>query len=169
MAVMKEWSCLEHGEFERTHPICPAHGCKSKFVTQEFRTAPMIRSGAMKRFDAGIKKSADMMRINNFRTARAGEAAFGGEAAKAAGTELLWGDASKKVLGQNFAQMIAQAARPLEVKNKAGETLRITENNGMREAATEAGITRRSVPRAGEVAVEPSDTKGVTKAKALAA
>jgi hypothetical protein len=139
---------FEHGEFESSHGICPNFGCDSKHVTQEFRTPVQIRSGAMKRFDAGIKQSSQMYGINNFRSAREGEAAFGGDAGKKAGMEVLWGDKEvSKTMGVGMAQLIQKAHVPLTVR---GHTL--TRNNALREAATEAGITRRRLPRAGEVA-----------------
>jgi len=153
MAV-KEWECAEHGCFERSHPICPAMGCESENVKQVFLTPPMIASGKLKRFDAGIRKSADMMGINNFRSARPGEAAYGGDEAKKRGLEMLWGDDVKRILGVDMGTLSAAAQQPLTVGNQT-----LTRNNGMREAATELGITRRTIPRAGEVTAHGSEAK----------
>lgn len=165
MAVMKEWNCLEHGEFESTHAICPASGCESRAVKQEFRTPPTIRSGTMKRFDAGIRRSSDMMGGKNFRTAKAGEASFGGDAGKENGMQVLWGDESRKVLGQSFAQLSANAHKPLVVPKRDGSgNLVLEKNNAMREAATEMGITRRRLPQAAEVR---TDKESQGKAKAV--
>src|ERR1700704_1285016 len=98
MAV-KEYECEVHGAFECTHPICPAFNCDSKKVKQVFITPPNIGSGQLKLFDKGIRKSAEMYGISNFRSAREGEAAYGGEAALRSGQALLWGDNIKKALG----------------------------------------------------------------------
>lgn len=55
MAIMKEWRCEAHGEFENTTGKCPG-GCDKSLVAQEFRTAPRIRrSGAMKFVDDQLK------------------------------------------------------------------------------------------------------------------
>ena len=157
MAVLKEFSCIEHGPFEGSHPICPASGCDSSAVSQEFRTAPTIGSGFVKRFDAGIRKSSDMMGGKNFRTARAGEAAYGGDAAKETGLGVLWGDESRKVLGRSFAELTQVAAKPLEVRKRDGSgTIRMDRNNGMREAVAATGLTGRRLPRAADVTAEPS-------------
>lgn len=159
MAVVKEWTCLEHGEFDSTHPICPNFRCESKFVKQEFRTPVSIGTQFKKRFDAGIRKSADMMHISNFRTAREGEAAYGGDKAKELGMEVLWGDESKKKMGKSFAELTGIAQKPLIVQKRDGGELRLDRNNAMREAANEAGITRRAVPKAHEVTVVAKEHK----------
>ena len=165
MAVVKEWACLEHGPFESSHPICPNFGCDSKNVVREIRTAPAMRSDGMKKFDAGIRRSSDLMGGANFRTAREGEASFGGQAARDAGTEVLWGNESKAKLGKSFAELTNLAAKPLEVKKRDGSgTLRLDRNNAMREAAMEAGITRRRLPRAAELTREPGTKPDVVKA-----
>jgi hypothetical protein len=151
MSVTKEWECMEHGTFECSHPICPALGCDSKLVKRVFLTPPNIGSSELKRFNEGIKKSADMYGINNFRTARAGEAAYGGEAAKAASTQVLWGDDIQKTLGLNMGDLTARAQQPLTVTKPDGSKETLTRNNPMREVATELGITRRALPKAAEV------------------
>lgn len=156
MAVVKEWACLEHGEFTGTHPICPNFGCESASVVQEFRTPVGIGSEFRKRFDAGIRKSSEMMGIDDFKSAREGETSFAGRADPKTGTKVLWGDESKKVLGKNFAELTAVAQKPLEVTARTGEVLKLERNNGMREAATESGITRRRLPKAHEVSAERS-------------
>lgn len=162
MAVIKEFRCFDHGEFEASHPICPAHGCDSKAVVREFRTPITIGSRMVKQHHAGLKRTAELMRLNNFRTAREGEAAYGGEAAKAAGTQVLWGDQSRRALGKSFSELMGAAAQPLTVR---GHTL--TRNNGMADAAESAGLTRRSVVPAAEVAVPRGEAKSEQKAKAL--
>jgi hypothetical protein len=165
MAVIKEFVCIEHGEFESTHAICPGSGCDSRHVKQEFRTPVTIRSSTMKRFDAGIRRSSDMMGGKNFRTAKAGEASFGGDVGKQNGMQVLWGDESRKVLGQSFAQLSANAHKPLVVPKRDGSgNLVLEKNNAMREAATEMGITRRRLPLAAEVM---TDKESQGKAQAV--
>jgi hypothetical protein len=141
LGVIREWNCLFHGEFDGSHPICPAMGCDSAHVVREFRTAPTIGSRMVKQFEAGMKRSSDMMRINNFRTARAGEAAYGGQAEKESGLQVLWGDQCKQALGRSFNEMVGLAAKPLTVTKADGSKLTLTRNNGMAEAATEAGLS----------------------------
>jgi hypothetical protein len=166
--VIKEWNCLLHGEFDGTHPICPSHGCRSLAVVREFRTAPTVRSNGMKKFDAGIRRTADMMKLGNLRTARAGEAAYGGDAAKQKGLEILWGQDVQKTMGHSFAELASIAQRPLTVPRRDGSAPIVeTRNNGMRGAATEAGITGRRLPQIGELAMVRSDAVPDAKVKAL--
>jgi len=168
MAVMREWVCLLHGEFEGTHPICPASRCNSKAVTQEFRTPVGIRSAYLKRHDAGIRKSADMYQIADFKTAKPGEVSFAGRADPTLGQKVLWGNECQKVLGHNFAELSQVAARPLCVPTKDGRLLTLTRNNGMAEAAESAGVTRRAVPRAGEITGARAEKGSKAAAQALA-
>lgn len=178
MGVIKEWECIEHGVFERTHPICPEFGCESASVVRVFITPPHIGTRMVRQFEAGIRKSSDMMGGANFRTARPGENAFGGQAAKDAGTELLWGDqAVKKTMGRSFAELTGIAQQPLVLKDDKGQVrrrpdgseLRLDRNNAMREAATEMGITRRRLPLAGELAVARADNVPQAKIKEITA
>ena len=163
MSVMREWSCLEHGPFEGTHAICPGYGCDSRAVTQEFRTPVTIGSQFRKRHEAGMRKSADMMQISDWKSAKAGDTSFAGRADPAIGTEVLWGDASKKVLGHSFSELTQIAAKPLT--GKGGEVI-MSRNNGMQEAANSTGITQRRLPQAHEVTGARGD-KGAQAAKAL--
>jgi hypothetical protein len=163
--VIKEFSCLEHGEFEGSHPICPAYGCASKSVKQEFRTAPKIRHGLTSRTDAGIRKSSDMYQISNFRSARDGEASYGGDKGKALGMEVLWGNDIQRKMGRNFAELSSAAQQPLVVPKRDGSgNLRLDKNNAMREAATELGITRRRLPHAAEVSGDKVTPKEAAQA-----
>lgn len=106
--ILFDWKCPRHGVFESSHPICDALGCDSEGVVKVFLKAPGLRSETMKRFDAGIRRSSDMMNISNFRSAKAGEAAYGGDAAK----NLLWGRDAEKFTGKTFAELqtIARAS-----------------------------------------------------------
>lgn len=56
MAVLKEFACKAHGPFEEiveqdVVPGCP-HGCSSRFVVREFRTAPAARNVVTGKMDA---------------------------------------------------------------------------------------------------------------------
>jgi hypothetical protein len=164
---MKEWNCLEHGEFVGTHPICPGNRCRSKFVTQEFRTPVGIGTDFRKRFDAGMRKSADMYQIDDFKSAKAGDTSFAGRAAPGS-PQVLWGDESKKALGHSFAELTAIAAKPLSVKKRDGEVLTLTRNNAMREAATSIGITQRRLPKAHEVTAAKAEKGSKERAQAVA-
>ncbi len=163
MSVIKEWNCLLHGPFEGSHPICCEHGCDSKAVVREFRTPPNIGSRMLKQFDAGMKRSSDMYRIGNFRSAREGEAAYGGDAGKDNGMQVLWGEQCKRVLGRSFAELTTMAHRPI-----VGDTYVPTRdrNNGMRDAATDIGITGRRLPKA-ELGVPKDDAKSIAGARAI--
>jgi hypothetical protein len=57
MAVLKEWSCAAHGEFEAYEGVCP-YGCSSRFVKREIRTAPAIRHGKTNNTDNLTKQLA---------------------------------------------------------------------------------------------------------------
>lgn len=163
--MIKEWACLEHGAFEGSHAICPEYGCNSAHVSQEFRTPVGIRSSATRRTDAGIRKSVDMYRLGDVRSARDGEASYGGDKGKELGMEVLWGSDVQKKMGRSFAELTGIAQKPLEVKKRDGSgTLRLDRNNAMREAATELGITRRRVPHAAEVSGDKQTAKEAAKA-----
>jgi hypothetical protein len=158
MSVLKEWRCIEHGEFESSHPICPASGCESKGVAREFRTAPTIGSSFRKRFDAGIRRTSEMMGGANFRTARAGDTAFGGDVGREKGLNLLWGNESQRVLGRSFAELTQIAARPLDIKKRDGSVERFERNNAMRETVTSMPtLTRSRLPKPGELTKAKQD------------
>lgn len=148
MAVVHDWECIEHGAFEGSHPICPNFGCESRSVVKVFLKAPGYVSGKTRRTDAGLRKSADMYKIGNFKSVRQGEVAFDGRADKNLGQEVLWGNDVQKKMGHSFSELTSIAQKPLEVP---GTNLRLDKNNGMRDAANEIGITKRKLPAAGEV------------------
>jgi hypothetical protein len=168
MAVMREWNCIEHGAFDGTHPICPGNGCASKHVTQEFRTPVGIGTDFKRRFDAGIRKSSEMYQISDFKSAKAGDVSFAGRTAPG-GEKLLWGDDCKKVMGRSFAELTQVAQKPLTVKARNGENLTLTKNNGMRDAATAAGITQRRLPQAHEVTAHRAEKGAKEKAVSITA
>jgi hypothetical protein len=140
LGVIREYRCLEHGEFEASHPICPAMGCESRSVWQEFRTAPNIGTSMVRKHNAGMKRTSDMMRIANFRSARANESAYGGEK----GRGLLWGDDCRKVLGRSFGELSGLAASQAQLGD-------LRRNNGMADTAEAAGVTTRRVAKPGEL------------------
>lgn len=166
---MKEWVCLEHGEFVGTHGICPGNGCDSAGVTQEFRTPVGIGTAFRKNFDQGMRKSADMYSTSNWKSAQAGDTSFVGRADPAVGTQVLWGDESKKVLGHSFSELTQIAAKPLSIKRRDGSEATLTRNNGMREAATEVGITRRPLPQAHEATGDRKESGSIDRARQLTA
>jgi hypothetical protein len=148
--VIKEWECQRHGCFESTHPICPEIGCESEAIKRVFLTPPLVSDGTLKRFNAGIKKSVDMMGLGNLRSARAGEAAYGNS-----GNGMLWGDDVKKVLGVDMAALTQAAAKPMKVTYRDGheETLN---KSVMRELGAE-GMTKRVLPRPAETTGSVAD------------
>lgn len=148
MPVLKEWRCAAHGDFEGTHPICPSMGCMSDHVERAFRTPVGISQGKYRRFENGLRTTAERMGISDWRTAREGEAGFAGRAPL--GSEILWGDEVKKhpeMGGRSFSQLTAAAQQPLAVDRPANDPY-VTINSGMRTAATELGITQSRIPRA---------------------
>lgn len=57
MAVMKEWRCAVHGEFENSTGKCDACGNKM-FVKQEIRTAPAYQGRSTKFIDGQLREIA---------------------------------------------------------------------------------------------------------------
>jgi hypothetical protein len=160
MAIIREWKCARHGDFEGSHPLCPEMGCDSARVERAFRTPVAIGQGKYARFDAGLRKSADMMGIDNWKTARPGETGFAGRAP--IGARVLWGDEVAKEMGAPLAEQMAVAARPLSVAGKDPATdPYLTVNNGMRATANELGITKAVRPPA-ETTIHRSDVRGRT-------
>lgn len=165
LGVVKEWRCLEHGPFDASHPICPEHGCRSEAVFQEFRTPPKVGTSMVRRHNAGIKRTVDMMKLGNLRTAREGESAYGGNL----GQQVLWGDQCRSVFGKGFSEMMQVANQPLVVRKRDGGELRLDRNNGMADAADATGITRNRLPKPQEVTRERGDKKSAAVAKKLEA
>ena len=56
MAVIKEYKCLAHGDFDSVNGVCP-HGCTT--VVRAFRTAPGGRSEKTKKTDATLSRLAE--------------------------------------------------------------------------------------------------------------
>jgi hypothetical protein len=72
MAILREFRCLAHGPFEAFEPECP-HGCSARFVAQEIRTAPGLKSAATKVADREIGNLAKSYGMTNIPTSRDGE------------------------------------------------------------------------------------------------
>jgi len=150
--ILHDWRCGKHGIFEGSHPICPAMGCDSSDVVKVFLKPPGSRSDATRRFDAGLRENARRYGLPDIRSARAGEAAYGGKT----GDGLLWGDAVNQVVkpGTNFASLAAAAQASNRYRMPDGSITSVP--NGMRLAATEVGVTKRALPRAERI-VDPRD------------
>jgi hypothetical protein len=160
MAVLKEWCCLEHGEFEGSHPICPFQPCSSEAVVQEFRTPPKIGTGMVRRHEKGLRRTADIYALSDLRTAREGEISKPAYTSEF-GTELAWGHKVQEKMGASFSMLAEQANRPLGDQRL---------NNGMAAAATEAGITSvtpSARPPSFETTYEKGDEKSAGKAAGL--
>lgn len=151
--IIKEWRCKQHGDFESSHPICPALGCRSKQVERVFLTAPGVKSEFVTRHEAGVKKLAAAYGQTDFRTAKPGESSKKHDL----GQKLLWGNEVQKTLGMGMADLTARTAQPFTVEKKDGS--KETVPHGMRLAATELGITQRVLPPAGELTVSRHEPK----------
>lgn len=160
MAVIKEYRCAEHGEFEGSHPICPAERCDSSLVMQEFRTPPKIGTGMVRRHEKGIRRTAEIYGLSDLRTAREGEISKPAYQSEY-GTELCWGQQVQEKMGQSFSMLANQAAKP-----SGDQRL----NNGMATAATEVGITSvtpTARPPSFETTYEKGDAKSAAGASGL--
>ena len=97
--MLNDYECPRHGEFEASHPICPAWGCDSEGVKKVFKKAPAVKSDLTKRTDAGLRKSAEMYNQSDWKTARPGESAKANNRA----AELMWGEEAVNRLGPAVA------------------------------------------------------------------
>jgi hypothetical protein len=65
MAVLKEWVCMAHGDFDSTEAVCP-HGCSGEIMVQRaFRTAPMIQSAGYARINSTFDSLAAEQGVTN--------------------------------------------------------------------------------------------------------
>jgi hypothetical protein len=72
MGVNREYRCVAHDmpfESKKDKPKCPA-GCSNKFVVQEFRTAPGIRSGGTRVGDTMMRQLAQDYNMTDMRNDR---------------------------------------------------------------------------------------------------
>lgn len=164
--VIKEFICRDHGPFEGSHPICPSYGCLSEHVEREFRTAPAIGTGIVKRMDAGLSDTANRLGISNWRSARPGDSSFAGRASteggadKPLGTEVLWGDAhAQRVMGKGTQQMVGEASRVIAPRNIPASDPYTRVNNGVRAVANTTRVFERVLPHAEVQGVRGDPTK----------
>ena len=149
--VIKEWRCTTHGDFEGSHPICPALGCRSQKVERVFLTAPGVKSEFVTRHEKGVAKLAASYGQSDFRTAKAGEMSKKQEL----GQKLLWGNDIQKTLRMDMNTLTAGANAPIVHPDGSLKAV----PHGMRQAATELGITHRVLPPAGELTVSRHEPK----------
>jgi hypothetical protein len=102
MAVIKEWRCLAHGNFESAVAVCP-HGCGT--VIRDFRTAPGTRSEKTKTSDRALDRLAARYQLTDMSN-RNGSVASSRGVPK--GMEPLWADLPK---GNNYEVGKGEVAR----------------------------------------------------------
>ena len=108
---LHDWFCADHGDFEGSHPICPAFGCESEDVIKVFRKAPGIISGNTRNTDRTFRSLSDSTGQTNFRTAYPGESAH--VDAKPEGIRSLWGaDAARQYGGVDIPRLMTQPIAP---------------------------------------------------------
>ena len=137
MGVLHDYKCKKHGEFEASHPICPAMGCASEHVDIVFKKAPGLIGARTKNFDRGMKDTATQMGLLDFRSTKGEESSF----AHSQAGGMLWGNQAASYFG-GVEQMAQAATAPLVVNGKVMDT-----PNGMRMAA-KTGIMDRVLPPA---------------------
>jgi hypothetical protein len=71
MAVLREWRCRAHSEFENSTGKCP-HCGHNKFVVQEFRTPVKHVSARTKNSDRVVKQLAMDYRMTDVKNDKAG-------------------------------------------------------------------------------------------------
>ncbi len=64
MAVMKEWRCMAHGDFDSTEQACP-RGCGAGMVERVFRTPPSIQSQGYRNINASLQDTAAQFGLRN--------------------------------------------------------------------------------------------------------
>jgi hypothetical protein len=160
MAVLKEWRCATHGEFEGSHPICPHQPCRSESVVQEFRTPPKIGTQMSRRHALGLQRTADLYGLTDLRTVREGEISKPTYVSPS-GAKLLWGDQARDQLGAPLPLLVDAAQKPL------GD---LKHNRGMVTAATAAGITNvtgSALPPSFGTVYAAGDAKSAARASAV--
>lgn len=90
MAILREFRCFAHDlafESLEEKPRCPA-GCSNKFVVQEFRTPPSIRSGGTHIQDQFAKQLADDYRLTDMRNDKDGASVMSSTRTASGGTRV---------------------------------------------------------------------------------
>jgi hypothetical protein len=91
MGVLREYRCFAHDlAFESTEdkPHCPA-GCSPKFVQQEFRSPPSIRSGGTRVHDVFQKQLAQDYNLTNMNNDKDGSSVMSRTRTESGGTRVV--------------------------------------------------------------------------------
>ena len=104
MAIIKEWTCLAHGDFDGPEAVCP-HGCET--VTRSFRTAPGLKSDSTKGCDSRLEYLAEKYNLTDMSN-RNGQS-VGGNRGGSPDMAPVWGELPK---GNVFE--VGKGERPAE-------------------------------------------------------
>ena len=148
MGIIHEWFCAEHGEFEGTHPICPALGCRSQEVIKEIRTPRATSTGLAKRTDASLRRTAEMYGQSNFKSAKEGESSK----ANSQASQVLWGDEGAKMIGKPLTQAFAPAQFNI-TDQSTGKRAVWTDYGGVPTVANDSQLLNKVTPKAVETIV----------------
>lgn len=141
LGVLHDWFCADHGDFEGSHPICPAFGCDSHEVIKVYRKAPAFHDGATGRTDAGLRQTADSFGLSNLRSAREGEVT---RPPHKSTLEVLWGaDAAPTV-----ANALQAGPAVFNVKGDDGQQRTVVDKGGMHTVAATLGEPGKVLPAA---------------------
>ena len=78
MAILREYRCKAHGEFEAYAPECP-YGCSARFVTVEIRTAPAYHNGRTANTDRNLRGLAEQAGLTDMKNdPKSGESVMDG-------------------------------------------------------------------------------------------
>lgn len=91
MAVNREWRCIGHDlafESSEDQPRCPA-GCSHKFVVQEFRTPPSIRSGGTRVMDTMQRQLASDYNLTDMKNDKDGSSVMSSTRTESGGTRVI--------------------------------------------------------------------------------
>lgn len=94
MAIVKEWRCEAHGEFENANGKCPG-GCPSDWVHREFRTAPAARSAVMGHTDRELRNLANDYGLSDIKNDKDGSSVMQSLKRPEGDIKPKWGDISK--------------------------------------------------------------------------
>lgn len=78
MAILKEFRCKAHGEFESYSPKCP-YGCSDRFVEREIRSVPAYHNGRTANTDRNLRGLAEQAGLTDMRNdPKSGESVMAG-------------------------------------------------------------------------------------------
>ena len=66
MAILKEFNCRAHGNFEAYSPVCP-YGCSERFVDRVILTAPAYHTGRTARTDRNLRGLAEQAGLTDMK------------------------------------------------------------------------------------------------------